>query len=87
MDIGVGYFILCNSMRLIRNSDDLIDFNLRNIPNEFYSTVKKSSLLFLIGFIRLVLVKLTNYSVSVDEYGEHWNFFFTVFFVRVNKIK
>lgn len=27
MDIGVGYFILCHSMRLIRNSDDRLDSN------------------------------------------------------------
>jgi hypothetical protein len=38
----------------------------------------------MIGVARLVLLKTSNYSFSTQEYGEHWNFFFTLFFVRVS---
>ncbi len=62
----------------------MLERELRNFPKKFYSMVKRSSLLLLIGVIRLVLVKATDYSVSISEYGVHWNFFFTIFFVKVS---
>jgi phosphatidylinositol glycan class W len=45
--------------------------------------MKKSSIMFALGFMRLVLVTLTNYRFSYSEYGLHWNFFFTIFFVKL----
>ena len=53
------------------------------MPKKFYETVKKSSILLLIGVVRLILVTVTNYKYSYSEYGLHWNFFFTVFFVKI----
>lgn len=53
------------------------------MPKKFYETVKKSSILLLIGVVRLILVTVTNYNYSYSEYGLHWNFFFTVFFVKI----
>ena len=36
-----------------------------------------------IGILRLVSVKSTNYVEHVSEYGVHWNFLFTIVFVKV----
>ncbi len=30
-------------------------------------------------------LKTTNYKYSIPEYGVHWNFFFTIFFVKVRR--
>ena len=56
---------------------------MKNFPKKFSETIKKSSILFIIGLFRLILVKGTNYNYSFTEYGLHWNFFFTIFFVRI----
>ena len=45
--------------------------------------MQKSSILLIVGLLRLILVKSTNYNYSYNEYGLHWNFFFTIFFVRI----
>jgi len=118
---GVGLFIFCNSMRVIRNpSDDKpnsfkrynssfwIDIgiskflvalrflsylkisinvlclsDLRHFPRNFFKAIKKSSILLMIGCIRHILVQISNYNYSSEDYGLQWNFFFTLFFVRV----
>jgi phosphatidylinositol glycan class W len=91
MDIGVGFFILGHSMRVIRNKgdDDCVSSSfkseLRQFPRKFYTTIKKSSLLLIIGLLRLIVTKALSYSVSIQEYGVHWNFFFSIFFVKVSK--
>ncbi|CAK9251676.1 unnamed protein product, partial [Sphagnum jensenii] len=56
---------------------------LKHIPMKILLTIKKSSILFVLGLLRLVLVSLTNYHFSHSEYGMHWNFFFTIFFVKL----
>jgi hypothetical protein len=48
-------------------------------------TIQKSSILFGLGLFRLFLLKTTNYKYSIPEYGVHWNFFFTIFFVKVRR--
>jgi glucosaminylphosphatidylinositol acyltransferase len=37
----------------------------------------------MMGIIRVVSLKLTGYSYSYSEYGISWNFFFTIFFVKM----
>ena len=93
MDCGVGYFIICHSMRLIRNSNpsntkhdqDKLSARLfiQELSSKLWHTFKRSGILLAIGIIRLVSVRLTKYTYNVGEYGVHWNFFFTIVFVKV----
>lgn len=89
MDLGVGLFIVCHSFRLIRNNEHVSSernqylIDLKKLPIKIYHSLKTNSLLLIIGFTRLALIKITNYKVSVNEYGVHWNFFFSIFFVKV----
>jgi len=39
--------------------------------------------LMVLGFVRMLLTKSTNYQEHVSEYGVHWNFFFTLGFVAI----
>jgi phosphatidylinositol glycan class W len=91
MDLGVGLFIICHSFKLIRNDSQNKNNKKTRQPSiyfkklllKLYYTIKTSSLLLVLGFIRLILIKVTNYKISVNEYGTHWNFFFSIFFVKV----
>lgn len=80
MDVGVGCFIAINGAlspesRLINSKVSLIA--------RFMKTLRSSLPLLVIGFIRLAAVKSVNYQEHVTEYGVHWNFFFTISFVKV----
>jgi hypothetical protein len=92
MDVGVGYFIFCHSLRIIRNSNEnynqmrsneslLIGF--KHFPKKFLKEIYKNRLIFILGVSRLVITKLLHYKISTAEYGVHWNFFFTIYFVKV----
>lgn len=89
MDLGVGFYIVCHSMKIIRNSDintsvpDTFWTELAKLPNDFYKTLKSSSFLVVIGLARLWSVKATNYIEHVTEYGVHWNFLFTIVLVKL----
>eukprot|EP01132_Coremiostelium_polycephalum_P002712 gene2712-3365_t len=48
-----------------------------------WHALKSNSPLMIIGFIRMVLTKSTNYQEHVTEYGVHWNFFYTLGFVAI----
>ena len=39
--------------------------------------------LLLLGLLRVVAVKSTDYHEHISEYGVHWNFFFTLVFIQV----
>lgn len=82
MDIGVGYFILSHSMRYIRNSGDFERAN-EKLLSKIVKTTRKSSILLILGVVRIFLVFVTGYQVDISEYGQHWNFFFTIFAVKV----
>ncbi|KAG8589007.1 hypothetical protein GDO81_006211 [Engystomops pustulosus] len=81
MDFGVGCFTFANA---------LISPEARSQHEEktctFYR-VKKQLLavwpLILLGLGRFFSVKALDYHEHVSEYGVHWNFFFTLAFVRV----
>lgn len=80
MDLGVGMYTAVHSMKIIRN--DQLDRSDRFI-SILFKEFKTSSILLIIGFIRLLSVKSTNYVEHVSEYGVHWNFLFTVVVVKI----
>ncbi|KAH9425049.1 hypothetical protein DERP_011777 [Dermatophagoides pteronyssinus] len=80
MDVGVGCFIAINGAlspesRLINSKISLIE--------RFKKTLRSSLPLIVIGLFRLVATKSVNYQEHVTEYGIHWNFFFTISFVKI----
>jgi phosphatidylinositol glycan class W len=48
-----------------------------------WKELKNSSILIIFGVLRLISVKSTGYVEHESEYGKHWNFFFTIVFVKV----
>lgn len=64
MDLGLGCFMFCNGIvsSLAKKS----------------KLVKNGILMFLLGVLRLLVVKGFNLHVSPKEYGVHWNFYFTI---------
>ena len=84
MDIGVGAFVISNAMvspeaRGIFSSDT--GFFLP-VARSFKSSLP----LLVLGIARCISVKGTDYQEHVTEYGVHWNFFFTLFLVKVNSL-
>lgn len=78
MDVGIGAFIAINA-GLSPES------RLKNISRKerFVKNLKSNVPLLILGLIRLISIKLLNYQEHVTEYGIHWNFFFTISFVKV----
>ncbi|KAL6050061.1 GPI-anchored wall transfer protein [Balamuthia mandrillaris] len=71
MDIGVGCFVLSAALtyREGKERNGLLRCIYRALP------------LLILGFVRLAMVKGTDYQEHVSEYGVHWNFFFTLAFI------
>lgn len=59
-------------------NSDIID-----LPAKIFKELKSSSILILIGILRLISLKTTNYVEHESEYGTHWNFLFTIVFVKL----
>ncbi|KIM24843.1 hypothetical protein M408DRAFT_331516 [Serendipita vermifera MAFF 305830] len=79
MDLGVGSFIfaqgVASALPLIKEPDHLS----KRIGPKVLASLKKTSPLLLLGLVRLVLVKSTDYpGEHISEYGTHWNFFITL---------
>lgn len=73
MDLGVGLFIYSNGIV----APEVV------ARKPFLKIVKSSLPLLALGLLRLSLTSAVNYNVPVEEYGRHWNFFFTLFFVKL----
>lgn len=71
MDIGVGMFVVSNSIILKSHSQG-------NKLQIIWNTLLGSSVLFLLGLIRYFTISQINYQTHITEYGVHWNFFFTL---------
>lgn len=74
MDVGVGSFIMANGL-----VDSSYESSTRVIKGKVWSKIRP---LLVLGFMRLVAVKMSNYHEHVTEYGIHWNFFFTLATVK-----
>ena len=82
MDMGVGAFIISNAIvspeaRGIYSSDT-------GFIVAVFRSLKSSLPLLVLGVMRFLSVKSTDYQEHASEYGTHWNFFFTLFVVRVS---
>ncbi|KAJ9051416.1 Glucosaminyl phosphatidylinositol (GlcN-PI) nositol acylation protein [Entomophthora muscae] len=75
MDLGVGTFIFSSGLISGRGASQP---SQARIKNDLAVSLIKSFPLWVIGIVRLISVKLSDYQEHVTEYGVHWNFFFTL---------
>ena len=79
MDVGVGAFIMSHGITAPEARG-------KSGGRVIVSTLRGLLPLIVIGVLRLLAVKGTDYQEHVTEYGVHWNFFFTIAAVRVSRI-
>ncbi|NWI14565.1 PIGW protein, partial [Crypturellus soui] len=81
MDFGVGAFIFCNALVCpeVRQKSCATPPKFSFPTKQFFSIWP----LIFLGVGRLVSVKSIEYHEHISEYGVHWNFFFTLAFVRL----
>ena len=87
MDIGIGCFMVSHGVvaREARYPERYTSLPKMSsyVRTIMYSTWKTWPFV-MIGVLRLLSVKATDYHEHVTEYGVHWNFFFTIAVVRVS---
>ena len=87
MDVGIGCFMICHGM-VSREARDPRNHTAFPKVTEYLRSVGytawKTWPFLLVGVLRLLSVKATDYQEHVTEYGVHWNFFFTIAVVRVS---
>ncbi|KAG2130144.1 GWT1-domain-containing protein [Suillus bovinus] len=78
MDIGVGSFVF--SQGVVSAIPIIKDISYLQAPilPKLKSVSRKMILIIVLGILRVVLVKGTEYPEHVTEYGVHWNFFLTL---------
>lgn len=78
MDLGVGSFVfsqgLVSALPIIKNPSYLTSPFLP----KFTTVLRKSLPLLILGLLRTISVKGTEYPEHQTEYGVHWNFFITI---------
>ncbi|KAG5645357.1 hypothetical protein DXG03_006419 [Asterophora parasitica] len=86
MDMGVGSFVF--SQGLVSAIPILKDPAYLSAPavSKILSTSKKTIPIILIGLVRVLLVKGTEYPEHESEYGTHWNFFITLALLPVLQV-
>lgn len=88
MDIGVGVFLMAHGLTAPEVRDSRITDTRRKglgyLVRLIGVTLWQVLPLLVLGFVRLLSVKATDYQEHVTEYGVHWNFFFTIAAVRVS---
>lgn len=73
MDLGVGLFIYTNGIVASEIGS----------KKSFFKIIKSASPVLVLGILRLILTRSVNYNVPHNEYGVHWNFFITLFVVKL----
>jgi len=74
MDLGVGSFVFSNG---------LVSPEARHLPSSIRKNLLGCLPLLVLGLARLISVSMVGYHENVTEYGQHWNFFFTLASVRL----
>lgn len=64
-----------------RDGDDHLSCG--TVSDRIIKTLKSVAPLLVLGFARLFFIKSVDYQENVSEYGVHWNFFFTLGFLRL----
>ena len=82
MDVGVGAFIISNS--IVAPEARGVDIRKEGFFKAVLKSFQSALPLLILGCCRFAAVKSTDYQEHVSEYGTHWNFFFTLFVVRVS---
>ena len=85
MDVGVGTFMMAHGITAPEaRCQSERRLSLRSYLKLLFATLRNILPLLVIGLLRLIFVKSTDYQEHVTEYGVHWNFFFTIASVRVS---
>ncbi|KAL1948259.1 hypothetical protein VTO73DRAFT_12334 [Trametes versicolor] len=83
MDLGVGSFVfaqgIVSAIPLVKNPEHLTQPLLPKLAG----IMRKCSPVLLLGLLRTISVKGTEYPEHVTEYGVHWNFFITLGLIPV----
>ncbi|EJD01801.1 GWT1-domain-containing protein [Fomitiporia mediterranea MF3/22] len=86
MDLGVGSFVfsqgVVSAIPLLKQPPCLL---APAVPKILYVS-KKVLPLFVLGIVRVISVKGTEYPEHESEYGTHWNFFFTMALLPVLEV-
>lgn len=85
MDVGVGAFLMAHGLTSPEARQNAASRRHTSYIKMLLSTVRHIAPLLVIGVLRLLAVKSTDYQEHVTEYGVHWNFFFTIAVVRVGE--
>ena len=85
MDVGVGTFMMAHGVTAPEAGSQSNKYlSPRSYVKLLLATLRGILPLLVIGVLRMMVVKSTDYQEHVTEYGVHWNFFFTIAFVRVS---
>ncbi|KAI0672091.1 GWT1-domain-containing protein [Trametes maxima] len=86
MDLGVGSFVfsqgVVSAIPLVKNPAHLTEPLLPKLS----SVLRKCSPILLLGLLRTISVKGTEYPEHVTEYGVYWNFFITLALIPVLQV-
>ncbi|KAI6041480.1 GWT1-domain-containing protein [Pisolithus marmoratus] len=86
MDLGVGSFVfsqgIVSAIPLLKDPSRL----RKPLGYKLFNTLKKVAPVAVLGLIRLMAVKGTDYPEHVTEYGVHWNFFMTLSLLPVFEV-
>lgn len=89
MDVGVGAFLMAHGLTSPEARDRQPPAargkGCGQLLRLVWVTLRQVLPLLVLGLVRLVSVKATDYQEHVTEYGVHWNFFFTIAAVRVRQ--
>ena len=80
MDTGVGSFIFSHA---IVSVEARFGEHRQSRLQKIWKAIVSSYMLIFLGCIRFFVTWVTNYSVPEEEYGKHWNFFFTLAAVKI----
>ncbi|KAF7639265.1 hypothetical protein Mgra_00001227 [Meloidogyne graminicola] len=86
MDTGTAAFIFVNALsdeNSERNGKKPKERVLKSTMNLFFFRIPTIFILALLGIGRSLFIHFSGYGQDITEYGVHWNFFVTLFFIRL----